>query len=240
MRVATFNIHHGTVGRKGPVDPARLGATCAEFAADILMLEEVDVGTLRAKGVDLAAEVAEACGMEHVFGAARRFPGGWYGNALLVRGEIRSWSVVRLPKVPWWHWQQERRTALSAAVRVGGADLRVLGTHLAVPQDVNGPQLRALLKLATSRPGPVVVLGDLNREPDAVVPHATASGLDCVDHPGTIPVRRPDRAIDHVLHSDHFRMASQEVRSTPMSDHAALLVDLALVDQPSAPAEDTR
>lgn len=232
MRVATFNIHHGTVGRRGPVDPERLGATCAEFDADVLMLEEVDVGTLRSKGADLAAVAAEACGMEHAFGAARRFPGGWYGNALLVRGEIRSWSVVHLPKVPRWHWQQERRTALTGAVRVGGQDLRVVGTHLAVPQEVNGPQLHALLKLATSRPEPVVVLGDLNREPDAVVPHATACGLGWVDHPGTIPVRRPHRAIDHVLHSEHFRVVGHDVRSTPMSDHAALLVDLELVETP--------
>ncbi|HEX2578534.1 MAG TPA: endonuclease/exonuclease/phosphatase family protein [Aquihabitans sp.] len=226
MRVATFNVHHGTVGRDGPVDPQRLGEVCAGFEADVLALQEVDVGTWRAGRADLAAEVAHACGMAEVFGASRWFPGGRYGNALLVRGELASWSLIALPRVPRWRWWQERRTLLEATVVVGGRPWSVAVTHLAVPQAVNGPQLDRVLELVAPRPTPLVVLGDLNRFPSTVEPAARGAGLAYVPHGPTAPVPGRRLVIDHCLVSPDVVVAGVEVRSTPMSDHAALLVDL--------------
>lgn len=227
MRLATFNIHHGTVGAVGPVDPQRLGAVCADFGADVLALNEVDVGTFRTARADLAAAVAATTGMQHVFGASRWFPGGRYGNALLVRGDISSWSVAALPRVPTWKRWQERRTVLSASVVVGGVDLSVMVTHLAVPQWVNGPQFTHLLAEAVRRRGPLVVLGDLNRFPSTVEPSARAAGLACVAHGPTNPVDpKRTRTIDHVLVSPELVVRHAEVRLTEMSDHAALLVDI--------------
>lgn len=226
--MATFNIHHGTVGKNGPVDAARLGDVCASFDADVLALQEVDQGTIRTRNVDLAAEVARRCAMASVFGASRRFPGGWYGNALLVRGAVESWSVARLPRVPRWHWWQEPRTLLQASVRLTGGPLSVAVTHLAVPQVVNGPQLDRVLALVDARPQPLVVLGDLNRFPSTVEPAARAAGLFYVAHGPTCPVPRRRLVIDHVLVSPDVGVAGVEVRSTEMSDHAALLVDLDL------------
>lgn len=228
MRVATFNIHHGTVGKHGPVDPERLGEVCAGFDADVLALQEVDLGTWRVDGADLTAAVARATGMVGVFGPSRRFPGGWYGNALLVRGDLASWSVTRLPRVPRWRWWQEPRTVLQASVRVGGRELSVAATHLAVPQSVNGPQLDRLLELVAVRPRPLVVLGDLNRFPSTVEPAAAGAGLTYVPHGPTNPVPGRRLVIDHCLVSPDVAVGRVEVRSTEMSDHAALLVDLEL------------
>lgn len=230
MRAVTFNIHHGTVGRRGPVRPDRLGDVCASFDADVLVLEEVDVGTLRARRTDLARVVSDATGMAYAFGPSRRFLGGWYGNAVFVRGDLRRWEVTPLPRVPWWRRSQERRTFLAVDATVDGRDVHVVGTHLAVPQKVNGRQLETLLRRATDRDGPVLVLGDLNRRTHKVSPHAAAVGLRTVAHGGTIPVGRPERPIDHVLHSAHLRVRNTEVRSTEMSDHCALLVDFGWAD----------
>lgn len=226
MHVATFNIHHGTVGKHGPVDPDRLGEVCASFDADVLALQEVDQGTIRGRGADLTAAVARACGMTSVFGASRRFPGGWYGNALLVRGDIESWSVARLPRVPRWRWWQESRTLLLASVRVADRPLSVAVTHLAVSQEVNGLQLDRVLGLAVGRPHPLVVLGDLNRFPSTVEPAAQAAGLVYVAHGPTSPVPGRRLVIDHVLVSPDVNVGAAVVRSTEMSDHAALLVEL--------------
>lgn len=228
MRVVTFNVHHGTVGRAGPVDPERLGAVCAAFEADVLALQEVDLGTFRTGGADLTAAVGRACSMASVFGPSRRYPGGWYGNALLVRGEIESWSIARLPRVPCWRWWQEPRTLLQAAARVDGQPLSVAVTHLAVPPAVNSPQLDRVLDLVARRPDPRVVLGDLNRSPSMVEPAASAAGLTYVAHGPTIPARTPRRSIDHCLVSADITIDRAEVRATEMSDHAALLVDLTL------------
>ena len=233
MRVVTFNIHHGTVGGKGPVDADRLGEVCAGFDADVLALQEVDMATLRVGGVDLAARVAQACGMNHVFGASRRLPGGFYGNALLVRGAVEGWRVAPLRRSPRWKRWQERRTVLLASVAVDGLALSVAATHLAVPQWVNGPQLERLLELVADRPRPLVVLGDLNRFPSTVAPTARAAGLEYVPHGPTCPVPGRRLVIDHVLVSPDLTVREVEVRSTPMSDHAALLVDL----DPSDPTD---
>ncbi len=226
MRLVTFNVHHGTVGSKGRVDPALLAATCAGFDADVLALQEVDVRTLRVRCADLAAEVAEACGMVHVFGPARRFLGGHYGNALLVRGEVRRWAVVPLPRFPEDPRGREQRTVVAADVVADGRPLAVLATHLAVPTALNGPQLDVVLDLAVRHAGPTVVLGDLNRPIDVVTAEAAARGFTCVPHGPTFPTRRLRRSIDHVLLAGGLTVGAVEVRPTEMSDHAALVVDV--------------
>lgn len=228
MRLATFNVHHGTVSKDGPVDPERLGEVCASLDADVLALQEVDRGTIRARGVDLAAVVAEACGAEHLFGRARWYPGGDYGNALLVRGSIDRWSVQALPTVPGSRVWQEPRSVLQADIQVGGHALSVAVTHLAVPQEVNGPQLDHVLRLVATRPNPVVVMGDLNRFPNTVRPACEAAGLHYVAHGSTCLV--PPLVIDHVLVSPELTVRHVEVRATHMSDHAALLVDVDVGD----------
>lgn len=226
MRVVTFNIHHGTVGTDGPVDPVLLGEVCAGFDADLVALQEVDRGTFRSGRVDLAAAAAEICGMQHVFGASTRFWGGWFGNALLVRGDLVSSSVTGLPRVPWWKRRQERRTLLRAEVQVDGQPWSVAVTHLAVGRAINGPQLDRVLGLVQRDQHPLVVLGDLNSRANAVEPAAASAGLVCVPHGPTYPVQDPRRDIDHVLVSPELRVGRVEVRRTPVSDHAALLVDL--------------
>ncbi len=226
MRLVTFNVHHGTVGRRGPVDPDQLGEVCAGFDADVLCLQEVDQGTYRVKGADLAAVVGRATAMDHVFGASLWFPGGHYGNAVLVRGAIATSTVVPLPRVPSWRRWQERRTALEVDAVLDDGPLRVVGTHLAVPKLINGVQLPFLLRRAADGPMPVAVLGDLNRTLGSVRPLAEAAGLVATDHPPTFPATGPERTIDHVLLSPDLVAGRVEVRPTTMSDHAALLVDV--------------
>lgn len=227
MRVVTFNIHHGTVGRRGPVDPEQLGEVCASFGADLIALQEVDRETYRSGRTDLAAVAAGACGMAHVFGASRWYPGGRYGNALLVRGTITGAVVTPLPRVPERRIWQERRTALQAAVGIDGLELWVACTHLAVPKAHNALQLQALLRHVADRPRPTIVLGDLNRAASRVAADAVAGGLEAAVHGPTFPAHQPSRAIDHVLVSPELTVVRAEVRSTTMSDHAALIVDLA-------------
>ncbi len=226
MRIATFNIHHGTVGSKGPVDPERLAEVCASFDADVLALQEVDLGTARTGGADLARFVARGTGMVELFGPSRRLPGGWYGNALLVRGEFERWSVHRLPRRPPWRMWQERRTALVAHAVIDGLPLALAVTHLATDRLVSDRQQARLTELAAGLPHPLVVLGDLNREPDLVAPLAAAVGLLAAEHGPTQPVGKPRINIDHVLVSPDFEITGVEVRATEMSDHRAVLVDV--------------
>jgi endonuclease/exonuclease/phosphatase family metal-dependent hydrolase len=226
VRVVSFNIHHGTVGRRGPVDPEQLGAVCASFDADVIALQEVDRDTYRTGRADLAAVAAGACGMAHVFGGSRWYPGGRYGNALLARGTINAATVTKLPKVPEGQFWREQRTALEASVTIDGRSVWVVGTHLSVPTAQNEVQLDWLLRHLRGRPRPQVVLGDLNRPASLVGPDAIRGGLSAAKHGATFPATKPRRAIDHVLVSPGLEVVATEVRTTTMSDHAALVVDL--------------
>lgn len=226
MRIVTFNIHHGTLGRRGRVDGEQLADVCAGFDADVICLQEVDRSTLRTKGVDLASVVATRCEMAHRFGSSQRLLGGLYGNAVLVKGEIAKSTVVRLPKVPRTRFWQEQRTVLETDVVVQGRQISVWCTHLAVKQWNNEPQLNMMLQRASGHDGPLIIAGDLNRRRDAVVRQAAAAGLAVVDGGATFPVGKPHLDIDHVLYCAHWTVKSHEVRQTPMSDHCALVVDL--------------
>lgn len=230
MRFVSFNIHHGTVGRRGPVDAEQLGSVCASFDADVIALQEVDRDTFRTGRVDLAAVAAGVCGMAHVFGSSRWYPGGRYGNALLARGTITTHVVTKLPKQPEGQFWREQRTALEASVSIDGRPIWVAATHLSVPTAQNGVQLDWLLQHVRRRPRPQVVLGDLNRPLSMVRDDAAHAGLRAAEHGPTFPVSKPKRAIDHVLVSPELVVRRAEVRPTSMSDHAALVVDLDWAD----------
>jgi endonuclease/exonuclease/phosphatase family metal-dependent hydrolase len=132
-----------------------------------------------------------------------------------------------LPKVPAQRFWRERRTALEASVAIDGRSLWVVGTHLSVPKDQNAIQLEWLLRHLAGRPQPQVVVGDLNRPLELVRPEALAAGLQAAVHKPTFPVSKPRRTIDHVLVSPDLEVVATEVRATTMSDHAALVVELA-------------
>ncbi|MEZ5137656.1 MAG: endonuclease/exonuclease/phosphatase family protein [Acidimicrobiales bacterium] len=194
--------------------------------------QEVDVGTYR-----LAAPTWRRRWPGHRDGLRlrrlRRFPGGRYGNAVLVRGAIAASTVVALPRVPSWRVWQERRTALLVDAVLDDGPLRVVGTHLACAGAstrcaIQAAQFATLLRRAGHVEVPLVVAGDFNRLGGAVLPQAAQVGLAAADHGPTFPAHPPRSDIDHVLVSEHFGVQRSEVVPTAMSDHAALVVDLGL------------
>jgi endonuclease/exonuclease/phosphatase family metal-dependent hydrolase len=230
LRVATFNIQHGR-GADGVVDVGRLARTAAQLDADLLALQEVDVGLARSGRVDLAAAVAAASGMAVVFGPAHRV--GWrgrYGNALLARGAIGEVDVVKLPR----SGRGERRSAILAALELAGVRLSVAATHLAIHPEEAGRQLATVVEALAHRPEPRVLLGDLNLRPWDVAPRVRAAGLELAGGPPTFPAVAPRARIDHVALTSDLHVLSVEVPETPVSDHRPLVVDLERQTSPRA------
>jgi endonuclease/exonuclease/phosphatase family metal-dependent hydrolase len=214
-RLATFNVKHGE-GPDGVVDIALLARACAALDADVLALQEVDRGLRRSHDADTAAVVAEACGMAHVFGAAIAIRGGEYGNALLVRGSIDDVEVVPLE-------DPEPRSAIVARVEVDGLGLSVAATHLGL-RGAGKAQLPILVDRLQQRPGPRLLLGDLNLHPEDV---AVPPGWTRPSGGPTFPAGTPRREIDHVLLDGLDATATVVVR-LPCSDHRALVVEVGL------------
>lgn len=223
MRVVTFNILHGQRAADGVVDVPLLGEVCASFGADVLALQEVDVGVPRSGLVDEAAAVAKACGMRHVFGKAARVGGiGAYGNAVLVRGAIARSRLVALPRTA--GRRAEPRAVIVAETSLG---VTVVATHLSIHRPEVFDQLEAVCGLVREVEGPVVVLGDFNLEPDEVVGPLEAAGLTVAASGPTFPATSPRIRIDYVAAGGGLAPAGPAaVVETSSSDHRALIAEV--------------
>jgi len=252
MRIATFNILHGRSPDDDRVDVDRLAAAVRRLDADVLGLQEVDRDQPRSLGADLTAVAAEAMGaVDSQFVAALAgTPGGtWmaatgaeqpgaaaYGIALLSRLPVVSWRVVRLPTLrgrgPVWFRDSRRaavvrdepRVAVAAVVEGPSGQLTVANTHLSFVPFWNSWQLRRLVGSLAGTREPLVLMGDLNMEPDQA---ARVSRLRPLAAGATFPVETPSRQLDHLLgRGPVHAIGPAEALPMPLSDHRALVVDV--------------
>jgi endonuclease/exonuclease/phosphatase family metal-dependent hydrolase len=208
--VLTYNIHHGEgVDRK--LDLERIARVITAQKPGLVALQEVDVNTRRAGGVDQAAELAKLTGMHVAFGRTIDFQGGRYGNAVLSRFPIESSETHALPGAA----SAERRGALAAVVRPweSGPAVTFVATHFdhqLEPDRIR--QAEEINRLFAKDDGrPVLLAGDLNAEPESEpvarlrekwkdAAAGAARGDDNAGAPGaTYPAPRPTKRIDYVM-----------------------------------------
>ncbi|MFZ5775019.1 MAG: endonuclease/exonuclease/phosphatase family protein [Thermodesulfobacteriota bacterium] len=96
LRVVTYNIHRAIgMDRRFRLD--RIESILAHHNADLLLLQEVDVGAPRSRRLDLARELAERLGYpHHAVGLNVQLRQGMYGNATLSRLPIRRQRNIDL------------------------------------------------------------------------------------------------------------------------------------------------
>jgi len=202
IRVVDWNIDRGT----------KLPAI-VEFLSsqnpDLLVLQEVDMNTRRARRLNVADEVARALGMNYVFG--REFQElaegshgspAYTGQATLSRWPLYSPRLIRFERQSgFWHprwWVpnapvfQERlggRIALVTEARIAGRPLAVYNLHLESRGDdqLRASQLREVIADTLTVPAstPVIVAGDMNFD----VSQPSSSGL--IEHSGLCDVIGP-------------------------------------------------
>jgi endonuclease/exonuclease/phosphatase family metal-dependent hydrolase len=225
VRVATFNCCHGTSGAETDTDLERMIAACASLEADVLALQEVDRGTWRSGRVDQAAAVAERLGYRGAYGRAACVQGGTMGNALLVRGSLADVEVLPLHGALRLRGR-DHRSALLARARVGDLSLTIAVAHLSIGIVDNVGQERRVLDALAGRPGPHLLLGDLNRRTAWVEPGTSARGLRLLDDDEpTAPRTRPRIRIDHIAVAG-LATGTATVVDTGASDHRALVVEV--------------
>lgn len=198
LRAATFNLKHGA--RPGAIalpwrSLGRLRASVRALDADVIGLQEVDRFVARSWFGDQARTCARSAGASaHRFAAARWLLGGRYGNALVVRGEVRSSETVALPRPA----RSEARVALIADIVVRETALTAVSTHLHNDEAVAAEQLVALLAVLATRPRPLLLLGDLNLGRDDFAPVLAADHFDVGPETPSFPWRDPLVQIDVV------------------------------------------
>jgi endonuclease/exonuclease/phosphatase family metal-dependent hydrolase len=225
LRAATWNCQHGRP------DPGRVGEAVAALAAldlDVLAIQEIDRGTQRVDGRDLAAAAEEAFGGTLLWAEALALkPAGTYGHALLVRGEVARSEVIRLPG----RRRHEPRVAVVAEVEAAGRSWTIASTHLTTDRGLSPEQLLVLVDVLRRRPAPRVVMGDLNLEVDEVLPFLTAESYRLALGPLTHSVKRPRRQIDHVaVNGRGCAVTPLGAMALPVGDHLALLATVHVPD----------
>jgi endonuclease/exonuclease/phosphatase family metal-dependent hydrolase len=260
MRVASFNILHGRALSDQRVDLDRLAEAIMFLDPDILALQEVDRLQPRSHGADLTAVAAEAMGaVSHRFVAALSgTPGAtWmaateddvpgvasYGIALLSRYPARSWQVLRLPQIrrrfPMWLpgprkiilVNEEPRAVVIGDLETPGGPLVVANTHLSFVPGWGRLQIRRISRDLAAVPSPVLLMGDLNM---AHPKPARLTGYRPLAVYPTFPAAAPTRQLDHILlRGDLGRVIGSSAPEMPLSDHRALVVDIADLEEPRA------
>lgn len=238
IRVLTYNVH-SCRGADRRVDPARIAAVIAEADADIIALQEVDVGRQRSGGDDQARMIAHALEVQSYFHPALHLGEEKYGDAILTRLPLEVLKAGPLPSVG------EPRGALLAKVRMGGKDLLVANTHLGLRRRERMRQIQTLLgpewlEQPEIKGLPTIFLGDFNAGPrSALYRHVTRSFQDAEPagqdrRPGTFPARWPLFRIDHVFVRNGLVPGGTEVLTGSLprmaSDHLPILATLKLPD----------
>jgi endonuclease/exonuclease/phosphatase family metal-dependent hydrolase len=201
LRVLTYNIHHGE-GTDGKLDLERIAKVVADAKPDLVAVQEVDRKARRTGGVDQAAELAKLTKMHGKFGRAIDLQGGEYGQAVLSKHSIREFAVHELPNEA----DREQRIAVAAEIRLGdnGPTVLFVSTHLDHQKDdLRQKQATKLDELFGKAKGPVILAGDLNATPDSKPLAILAKNWKSAETGEpllTIPVGKPTRQIDFVLH----------------------------------------
>ncbi|MFK0332015.1 endonuclease/exonuclease/phosphatase family protein [Rhizobium sp. NPDC090275] len=236
LRILTYNVH-SCIGTDRQLDPNRIADVIAQSGADIIALQELDVGRKRTGGIDQAHMIATLLKMEAHFNPALHVQEEKYGDAILTALPALRMKAGPLPSVG------ETRGAIWTQVDAGGRKLNVLNTHLGLRNIDRIKQVRTLLSdewigSPDFHATPSVICGDLNARPSSPAYRMLAgqfrdAQLSAAGRPRpTFPSRFPLLRIDHVFLSRELKVSAANVVSTPLtkraSDHLPLLITLKL------------
>jgi endonuclease/exonuclease/phosphatase family metal-dependent hydrolase len=237
LTVMTYNIHHGE-GNDKKLDLPRIAGVIGAAKADIVALQEVDLGAERTGRVAQAQELAKLTGMHFVNGPAMDFQGGKYGDAVLSRFPIRSWRFVMLP----WTEGKEREprvAVVTTCVLPNDRKLIFVSTHFDHTHEPSDRYLQAkavnhALEERSKHAFPAILAGDFNCEVGSPPMQELMSQWKLVtdaDPTLTCPSDRPKEKIDHIFVRPGERWKVVEVKvidEEVASDHRPVMAKLEL------------
>lgn len=251
LRVMTYNIH-SCIGMDGRTVPARVARVIATAGADVVALQEVDVGRRRSGRLHQARWLADQLGMHVHFHCTLSTGEEQYGQAVLSRWPLRivrsGLLPISLPR------ELEPRGALWVELNVDGQAVQMLSTHLGLFAQERLQQTDILLGPewlgSPACRDPVIFCGDLNAGPRSPVYRRLAGQLVDVQAArrnhcpqNTFFSRWPLRRIDHIFTRGRWDVKHVEVLRNALtrkaSDHLPLLAELHLSKDPAARGSPT-
>lgn len=231
FRVMTYNIHHGE-GLDKSIDLERIAKLILSERADIVALEEVDKGVQRTARRDLPAELAKLTGMTCLFTNNFHYQGGEYGNAILTRFPVQSWTNLHYRMIR----QGEQRGLLQARLSIHGRALVFMTTHIDYRKD-DTERLSNVEEMFSVAAGygsvPLLVAGDFNDYPNSRVWNRMSERFEDswklvgIGEGLTIPAEAHKSRIDYIWVRKGSAMAPRKawVPTSEASDHLPLVVE---------------
>jgi len=216
----------------------------ASLKADIVCLQELDIGRTRSGQIDQAKLVAHELGMAFHFQPAIHVLEEQFGDAILTPHPCDLMRAGLLSGRGWLPGV-EPRGALWVSVRLGSRTVQVINTHLGLLPAERSVQVSALLGPQwLSHPkcrDPVLLAGDLNAVPQGKSCRRLLRRLGAPwrgAHAGiraTFPSNFPVARLDHIFASRDVKITEMEVVHTPLtrvaSDHLPLIADFELPER---------
>jgi len=166
LRVLSYNMHRA-IGVDRLFRPERIAKVIDHHQADIVLLQEVDVGVPRSRNLDLAKEMAEAAGYPHfATGLNVKLFRGKYGNATLSKYPIKRARNINLTV-----GKRKARGCLHSTIEISNSKdffqtVEVFNLHLGLSSQERVRQVGLLIhsdEFNDMPPDtPCVVGGDLN------------------------------------------------------------------------------
>ena len=221
LRVGSYNIRNGhDVGH----DMSLLGAHIKSFDLDVVGLQEVDILTRRAKGLDTLKLLADAASYPYrYFARAIDFNGGQYGTAIMSRYPIVSEQTLTLPTPE----GLEGRSLGYVTLDVNTLKVKFINTHLSYEKkEVREAQFDFLNETVASFDN-FIITGDFNTVNDGefakIVGGIRVNGNKYPTFPGT------HEGIDDIIVPSSFTVAdSGMAENAGYSDHNLLWAELEL------------
>jgi len=237
LRVATYNVH-GCVGMDRQRSEKRIAEVIASTSAEVVALQELDLGRKRSAGVDQAQLIAEELGWQRLFLPAMQNGDEQYGNAILSRSPLTLLQALELPGGGSWYCR-EKRVAIWATAETSVGRMHVINTHFGLGRAECLLQARFLgISLATIAANePLLLLGDFNSLPGSRALTVLRSHLRSVRAllPAagpcrTFPTRFPTIAVDHIFVNAGLEPTKLSVHRGAMarvaSDHYPLVAEV--------------
>ncbi|MEN6348503.1 MAG: endonuclease/exonuclease/phosphatase family protein [Syntrophomonas sp.] len=226
LTIATYNIQHGK-GMDGKTDLERIAQVLSGIDADIIFLQEIDM--LRPQS-HMSRQVSRLCSelvMKGIYGPVRTYPLGSYGNAILSRYQISEKCNHILPD------PSDQRCCLQAELRIKRDTVQLFTTHLGLRQQVRCQHIKdCILPMVNSCPGPVILGGDFNANPDrpeiglvlqSLSDTFTANTGPLVNtYPATVPAAR----IDYIFINELCKVEDYYIVDSTASDHLPVVTEI--------------
>src|SRR6476646_1083963 len=205
LRVATDNVH-GCVGMDRRRSESRIAEVIASMSADIVGLQELDLGRPRSDHADQAALIATRLGWKSYFHPAMRNGDEQYGNAIVSRFPIELKSAAEMPgAAPWYCREQRVAIWMQAETDLGPG--HIINSHFGLGRSERSLQAKLLIGptwLGSGPPEePAILLGDFNSVRTSRAYRVIGTHLrdvrTLVPQPGafrTFPTRFPSFAVD--------------------------------------------